>query len=206
MKSGFMLLVRQSLIIVNVAIHCKRSPPLGYRVHVFSPSVQNDSWILCSSVPRHLSLTLAKISEARWSDNDLQSVIERCGTQLRASSSQVFIDLICPLISARAPRSLSPVSSPCCSAYLSAWRMLRHTHTHTSYCRGAKGQRHDSVPVAVAVFDLREVSEKVTSSLLGFVVLLIGERRICDVITPTSSHLRCPRGKRSFTWSPLCAN
>ena len=174
MKSGFMLLVRQSLIIVNVAIHCKRSPPLKYRVHVFSLSVQKDSWILCSSIPRRLSLTSAKISEARCSDNDLQSVIERCGTQLRASTSQVFIDLICPSISAKAPRNLSPVSSPCCSAYISAWRVLRHT----SYCRGAKGQRHDSVPVAVAVFDLREGCEKVTSSLLGFVVLLIGERSI----------------------------
>lgn len=129
-KSGFMLLGRQSLIIVNVAIHCKRSPPLGYRAHVFSPSLQKDSRMLCSSIPRRLSLTLAKISEAKWSVNNLRSVIERCGTQLRAAASQVFIDLICPVISARTPRSLSAVSSPCCSAYASAWRVLRHTHTH----------------------------------------------------------------------------
>ena len=126
----FILLVGQSLIIANFAIHCKRSPPLGYRAHVFSPSVQKESCILCSSIPRRLSLTLAKISQAKWSDNDLQSVIERCGTQLRASTSQVFIELVCPLISTRAPRSLSPVSNPCCSAYVSAWRVLRHTHTH----------------------------------------------------------------------------
>ena len=40
MKSGFMLFVRQSLIMVCVATHCNLSPPLGYFSHVFSPSFQ----------------------------------------------------------------------------------------------------------------------------------------------------------------------
>ena len=83
--------------------------------------------MLCNSIPNRLSLTFAKISEAKWSDNDRQSVIERCGTQLRASASQVFIDLICTLLSTKTPRSLSPVSNPLCNAHVSAWRVLRHT-------------------------------------------------------------------------------
>ena len=149
-----------------VADHSERRDPLQAITSIrISPSVQKDSWILCSSIPRRLSLTLAKISETRWSDNDLQSVIERMWHATAGSTSQAFIDLICPMISTRAPRSLSAISSPCCSAYVSAWRVLRHTRLIVVVL---KGQRHDSVPVAVVVFDLREVSEKVTSSLLGF--------------------------------------
>ena len=47
--------------------------------------------------------------------------------QLLASTSHVFRDLIWPLISAKTPLSLSPASRPCCSEYVSAWSVLRHT-------------------------------------------------------------------------------
>ena len=61
-------------------------------------------------MPNLLSLTFARISEAKWSERERQSVRAKCGTQLLASTSHVIKDLIWPLISAKTPMSSkSPV-------------------------------------------------------------------------------------------------
>ena len=57
---------------------------------------------------------------------------------------------------------------------------LKSASTHASDCRGAKGQRHDSVLVAVVVLDTCKVSKEMTSPLLGLIVLLVRERCIRD--------------------------
>ena len=128
-------------------------------------------------MPSLLSLTFARISEAKWSDNERQSVRAKCGTQLLASVSHVRMDLIWPLSSAR---------------HLWACPLLRdHAAVNTSqpgacFDTSDRGrtvrQRHYSVRVAATALDLCEVSKKVTTPLLGTVVLFIGERSIsnCD--------------------------
>ena len=72
---------------------------------------------------------------------------------------------------------------PCFETMLQWTRLsLERASTHTSDRGRTVRQRHYSVRVAATALDLCEVSKKVTTSLLGTVVLFIGERSIskCD--------------------------